>query len=87
MPLIKYAKIISQQEGHGVFIGFSNGFKIYKWKDDGCNFAPLEKTWWELEAWSIGHRTYRLAKRTDHTCLLVQIDVDEFNAEYERLPE
>lgn len=44
------------------------------------NFTPLPKTWWHLEAWSIGNRTYRLAKRSDHTGVLVQLDIDKFYA-------
>jgi len=86
MPLIKYTKILAQEESHFVFVGTFNGFRLYKLKENGCNFMPLDKTWWHLEAWSIGHRTYRLSKRSDHSRMLFQLDIDKFNAEYERLP-
>ena len=42
------------------------------------NFCPLDRTWYEREVESQSGTTFRFAKRTDHTGVLVQIDWAEF---------
>ena len=45
-------------------------------KDYG--FLPLDRTWYEAEVVTPTTETFRFAKRTDHTGILIQIDMDEF---------
>lgn len=42
------------------------------------NFTPLPKTWYHEEVDTVITRTYRFAKRTDHTGILIKVDTDLF---------
>ncbi|MBA7580469.1 hypothetical protein ES708_22361 [subsurface metagenome] len=42
------------------------------------NFTPLPRTWYEEEFDIVTSRTIRLAKRSDHTGVLVQVNTAEF---------
>ena len=42
------------------------------------NFTPLPKTWYEWEVATETTRTYRFAKRTDHTGVLIKVNLNEF---------
>lgn len=41
-------------------------------------FAPLPRTWYEEEVDTVATRTFRFAKRSDHTGILLKIDKAEF---------
>lgn len=42
------------------------------------NFTPLPKTWYEEQVDTVVTRTYRFAKRSDHTGILIKIETDPF---------
>ena len=42
---------------------------------DDMNFCPLPKTWYELQVDTTFFRTYRFAKRSDHTGILFKLDM------------
>lgn len=42
------------------------------------NFTPLPRTWYHEEVDTVTTRTYRFAKRSDHTGVLIQVNNAEF---------
>ncbi|MBA7696616.1 hypothetical protein ES703_105266 [subsurface metagenome] len=42
------------------------------------NFVPLPNTWYEEEFDTVATRTFRFAKRSDHTGILIKINNAEF---------
>jgi len=78
MPHINQPKIIAQQVNQRICIGEFGGFLIYAFRDIGMNMAPLDKTWYEEEVDTETTRTFRFAKRSDHTGILIKIDKHAF---------
>ena len=87
MSLIKQPEIIARQVSYPVLVGFLGNAPIYQYRDVGYNLAPLENTWYEEEVDTPTTRTIRLAKRSDHTGLLVQIDKSGFYSGFIDIPE
>ena len=46
------------------------------------NLVPLARTWYEKEVEASTTRTFRFAKRTDHTGVLIRINTAEFLDEF-----
>ena len=45
------------------------------------NLLPLPKSWWEEENDTVETKTFRLSKRSEHSGILIKLNMDEFYAE------
>lgn len=45
---------------------------------DDYGFLPLDRTWYEVEVVTPTTETFRFAKRSDHSGVLIQINMDKF---------
>lgn len=78
MSNINMPEIIAQEVNQSVVVAVVGGVFIKAFRDIGCNFTPLPKTWYEEEVDTESTRTLRYAKRQDHTGILFKIDKHAF---------
>lgn len=78
MSFINQPQILAEEVNRRVLIGEFGGFLIWAFRDIGCNFTPLPKTWYEEQVDTETTRTIRFAKRSDHTGILFKIDKHAF---------
>ena len=86
MAHITQPEIIARQVSYPVLTGFVGNMPIYQFRDVGYNLTPLPKTWYEEQVDTETTRTIRLAKRSDHTGLLVQINKAGFYSGFIDIP-